>query len=366
MVNIYDLNTNKIEPIIFEILKTFETSVNKKVVLIKPNLLGAYDPEHGATTHPEVVKHIYQQLKMLGANPIGGDSPGGTVTDFEFAASISGLKQACEENFVSLTREVTEVNLPANKKIPSIFISQLYKNAPFIINVPKMKTHTLTTITGAIKNLYGIIPGSLKLRLHSEASSIKEFSSLLVDIYQIRPPDINIMEAITAMEGDGPAHGSIRKTNLILYSTNAIELDAIAAYMMGINPRNVHHLRIANQRGLGEINPEKIKVIGNLFRIPSFKPPSTYKTFLERALNRFANIIALTPNINTKICTKCGDCIKNCPKNAINMKEYPLINRADCISCFVCAECCPVGAIYLPKSIKGEFNARIKRRLRLK
>ncbi len=366
MVNIYDLKTNKVESVIFEILKPFEPSVNKKEVLIKPNLLGAYDPEHGATTHPEVVKHIYQQLKVLGANPIGGDSPGGTVTDFDFAASISGLKQACEGNFISLTREVTEVNLPANKKIPSIFISDFFKNAPFVINVPKMKTHTLTTITGAIKNLYGIIPGSLKLKLHSEAPSIEEFSSLLIDILQIRPPDINIMEAIIAMEGDGPAHGSTRKTNLILFSTNAVELDAIAAYMMGIEPRKVHHLRIAYQRGLGEINPEKIKVTGNLFRIPSFKPPSTYKTFLERTLNRFANIIALTPDINNKICNKCGDCIKNCPKNVITMKEYPFINRTDCISCFVCAENCPMGAIYIPKTIKDEFNARIKRRMSIK
>lgn len=362
MVEIFNLKITSLEKTVETILEPVYSKIRGREILLKPNVLGAYPPEKAVTTHPELVRVLYRKLKEMGARPVVGDSPGGTVTDPYRAAEISGILESCEGNFINLTGDLLEVSLSKNPKIAKIWISRRYYESLFVINLPKMKTHSLTIITGAIKNLYGIIPGGLKLHLHSEAPSLEEFSSLLVDIYEIRPPNLNIMEAILAMEGEGPAHRQPREVGLILSSENAVELDAITSHIMGIPPRRVPHIRIAHQRGLGEIEPAKIKVKGELVKIPSFKPPSAFRSFLEKTLNRYARILVLTPLVNTEICTKCSDCATNCPRDAIKLSPYPVINRNLCISCFACAETCPQGALSIP-TIKEEFAHRLRRRI---
>ncbi len=362
MIEIFNLKNTSLDNAIDSILSPIYSKVRGVEVLLKPNILGAYPPEKAVTTHPDLIRTLYRKLKDMGAKPIVGDSPGGTVTDPNMAAKISGIYDACEGNFINLTGDIVEINLPKNPKIPKIWVSRKYLESPFVINIPKMKTHSLTIITGAIKNLYGIIPGNFKLRLHSEAPTLEEFSRLLADIYEIRPPDLNIMEAILAMEGEGPAHGQPKEVGLIISSENAVELDAITSQIMGIPPIRVAHLRIAHQRGLGDIEPAKITISGTILKIPSFKPPSALKSFLEKTLNRYARILTLTPELNFEKCSKCGDCTQNCPRNAIELLPYPKINSKLCISCFVCAETCPKGALIIP-TVKKEMLNRIRRRI---
>lgn len=362
MVNIYDLKKISLEQAIESILKPYSFKLKGMDVLLKPNLLGAYPPEKAVTTHPALVKTLYQHLIDIGAKPVVGDSPGGTVTDYKKAAEVSGILEACAGNFINLTGEIVEVNLKGNKKIPKIWVSKKYLEAQFIINLPKMKTHSLTLLTGSIKNLYGILPGNFKLKLHSEAPSLRDFSSLLIDIYEIRPPDINIMEAILAMEGDGPSHGKPRELDLVLSSENGVELDALTSHIMGIPPQKIVHLKLAYERGLGEIDIAKISISGDLKKIKPFKTPPTFKNLLETTLNRYAKTLSITPELKKEKCTKCGDCQKNCPKLAINLQPFPEINKEVCISCFVCVENCYQGAFIIP-SVKKEFINRIKRRI---
>ena len=86
----------------------------------------------------------------------------------------------------------------------SYYISKEVFDYDHVINVPKLKTHSLMTLTGAIKNMYGIVPGGLKKKLHGELPLSEDFAEIIVDIYKRRIPSLNIMDAVIGIEGDGP------------------------------------------------------------------------------------------------------------------------------------------------------------------
>jgi uncharacterized protein (DUF362 family) len=219
-VIISDTQNNEIFEIIKNVFKIFgvEDKVKDKKVLIKPNILGPFPPERGVTTDPRVISAIVQELKKCGSKEIiVGDNSGSIHFDPLKIAKITGILDASDGCYSNIAREVLEVKVES-KFIDELFISKIVKEADYVINVPKFKTHSLTTITGAIKNMFGIIPGGKKAKLHTFSRSIKGFAELLVDIYQIRIPDLNIMDAIIGMEGVGPTNGETRVINKIISS----------------------------------------------------------------------------------------------------------------------------------------------------
>jgi len=153
-------------------------------------------------------------------------------------AKITGMLKASNGHLKNIAGEIEKVCLES-KFIEALYISKIVLHADYIINVPKFKTHSLTTITGAIKNMFGIIPGGKKAKLHTVTHSINEFAELLIDIYQIRIPDLHIMDAIIGMEGTGPTNGRISEINKIICSDNGISLYAVMAFMMGNNPSSI-------------------------------------------------------------------------------------------------------------------------------
>lgn len=79
-----------------------------------------------------------------------------------------------------------------------------------MINMPRCKTHALTGISGAIKNMFGVVMGGMKAQLHLSAVSTKRFCQVLLDVYELHVPDLHVMDALTAMEGNGPTQGHSR------------------------------------------------------------------------------------------------------------------------------------------------------------
>jgi uncharacterized protein (DUF362 family)/NAD-dependent dihydropyrimidine dehydrogenase PreA subunit len=365
-VIISDVRNNEISEIIKNVFEIFRVKdkVKDKKVLVKPNLLGAFPPERGVTTDPRIISAIVQELrKCKSKEVIVGDNSGSIHFDPFKIAKITGILDASDGCYSNIARKVLEVNVES-KFIDKLFISQIVKEADYVINVPKFKTHSLTTITGAIKNMFGIIPGGKKAQLHTLNRSIDEFAELLIDIYQIRIPDLNIMDAIIGMEGAGPTNGKIRIINKIISSDNGISLDSVMATMMRLKPDTIELLQVAKERNLGETDISNIIIDGELELISRFKTPNNgiFQRITRTAVPHMFNFASVKPIVNHNKCKICKKCIEVCPASAMNLiNKFPEADRKKCISCFCCDEHCPYGAIILPSWPQDLYN-RLKRK----
>ncbi|MBI9074845.1 MAG: DUF362 domain-containing protein [Desulfatibacillum sp.] len=334
-----------------EIFRQFPLDLNGKKVLVKPNILAGEPPEKGVTTHPAVVKAVVEKLKAEGALVMVGDNPGvfGYGKSVK-AADTAQISQAAGDSFVHLGQHPVKTKLPS-KDIPHVMISRDVLEADLVINLPKLKTHGLTFYTGAIKNTFGYVVGGDKMRVHSQAVTPKRFAQALVDIFSVRPPDLTIMDAVIAMEGNGPHHGNLRNVGKILASSNAVCLDAVAVTMIGKDPKSVLHLNIAAEKGLGTLDLDRISLNREITPIPDFKMPVTFVPGIAgMVLNRFlARWINCLPQIDQDKCKQCGLCVKHCPTQAMTMqkKSYPSADKNICINCYCCQEMCPEDAIAL-------------------
>jgi uncharacterized protein (DUF362 family) len=162
-------------------------------VLVKLNLLSAKAPEAAVTTHPAIVRATVELVQQLGATPVLGDSPGGGSTAASYKALLekTGIQDVVDNTgcelvrFDEAKREVAATNAKTFKKLT---LANAVTEADVIIGLPKLKTHNLTYYTGAVKLLYGYVPGLFKTEYHLHtANDINLFADLLLDIYETYP-----------------------------------------------------------------------------------------------------------------------------------------------------------------------------------
>ena len=334
-------------------------------VLLKVNMINSDFPEKAATTHPAILRAIIRIVKEMGAKPLVGDAPGVAYRRIECAWQKTGFRKAAEEEGAEVInfREVEEINNPTNKRVPVLHIAKEVLDADVVISLPKLKTHSFTLFTGAIKNLYGTIPGFRKKELHALAPRPQDFAELMVDIFSVVNSSLAIMDGVVGMEGDGPVSGSPRKIGLILASKDLVSLDAVASNIIGYHPFDIEITKVAAKRGLGIGKLEEIEIKGvslNEVRIEDFKLVSNLNGLLKRVPSFVFSIIRptvslllkVTPDVDEESCKKCGDCIEACPVKAIEMENhnYPIINQKGCIRCFCCTEVCPYGAMKIKRN----------------
>ncbi len=330
-------------------------------VLLKPNLLSARSPDAAVTTHPELVAAIAREVRAQGGEVAVGDSPGGGVREISDVWEKTGLAEiAARENLRLANFEgAGVVRYPVNGR--DYYISRPVVEADLIINIPKLKTHVLTMLSGAVKNMFGIVPGFRKANYHKEAPTPDAFAQILVDILSLRPPDLNIMDAVLAMEGEGPSSGTPRWMNLLLASSDPVAIDAIAACIIGIRADDIPTTKIASESGLGIGWPEAIEVVGTRLQdalCPDFRLTSNRKMKLIPApISRFlGRYIWIRPAINTANCSQCYLCVDACPTGALSSTptEYPAIDYEKCINCWCCHESCPSKAVEIEQSWLAE------------
>jgi Pyruvate/2-oxoacid:ferredoxin oxidoreductase delta subunit len=215
----------------------------------------------------------------------------------------------------------------------------------------------MTVMTGAVKNLFGCIPGKRKAQWHLNTGvDHGHFMQLLLELSALIKPRITIIDAVIGMEGNGPGSGDPRRIGAVLAGRDAVAVDVVSALLVGAVPEKLPIIRAALQQGFGEARPECIRVLGERvddMKIADFRfPPQGAAEFPmpEWLKSSLKNALTTRPVINADECIVCGVCQGHCPRNAIERTGNRLsIRYRDCIRCFCCQEFCPQGAITVGK-----------------
>ena len=202
-------------------------------VLIKPNMLQAKPPEEAITTHPQVLEAVINIVQDAGGIALVGDSHGGPAEGLQKYWDITGYNEVCKRCDVELVNFEKSGVYIKERNGRKYYIAKPVLDCDCLINLPKLKTHSLTVFTCAIKNMYGTIPGQRKTEYHKLAPKTTDFAELVVDIYALTKPQLNIVDGIVSMEGMGPAGGNLRDLGLILASTDGLALDSFICHMLG-------------------------------------------------------------------------------------------------------------------------------------
>lgn len=244
----------------------------------------------------------------------------------------------------------------SNIKLKKINMTGLIKDVDCIINIPKLKAHQLTRYSGAIKNIFGCIPGGLKPQCHALAPNPKEFAGLLADVYMFVKPKIilNVMDGIVGLEGNGPGpSGTIKRSDIIAVSKDALSLDIVCSSLIGARPKDIPMLKECIDRGMQkkriETN-EKVNISPYLLPKPFPIPSSVYKYFAKFSYYK--------PTVDNEKCKRCGMCVNICPQKALTIKDKLTFDYSKCIYCYCCHENCPFCAIKLKDNIFLRLHKR--------
>lgn len=367
-----DYNPENIKTIIDEIFKSLsinsDTIKPNSKVLIKPNLLSAYTPEQAITTHPEIVRAVVKKIKELKAIPVIGDSAGNLLRGMEYVWEKTGMLQVAKEENVELVNfeTVGSVELAIeHSAIKNIYLTKALINCDYIINLPKIKTHTFMGFSCGIKNFYGCVPGARKVEYHKLAPTPYDFSQLLSEIYRIVNDKLilTIADGVCGLEGNGPSLSGIKRNyNMIIASRDTITLDLFILNLLGSKYDN-SFVDILKKKKLGNTDITNIIYYGDnttLFNTKKVKFPSTWiLSIFPRRLALFAGkflgkLIWIKPKIDNNKCVGCLQCLKSCPVKAISKPEKhkkPIVDKTKCISCFCCHELCTHKAVKIERSI---------------
>ena len=336
-------------------------------ILLKPNVLVGSAPEKCVCTHPAVLRAAAIVAQEAGAVLSCGDSSG--VGGCALNMRLAGLKAVTDELGIPLAdfSDGAVRHHPEALLYHQFTIANGVLAADGLVSLSKLKTHSLTRMTGAVKNQFGCIPGMLKAQHHATLPDVYDFATMLVDLNTLLKPRLYIMDAIMAMEGNGPRGGDPRKIGVLLFSNDPIALDATACRLIDLNPEYVPTMQPGEKSGLGTYHADNIEVRGadiEQFICRDFKAvrksPDRVKGGWLRAFVKQS--VTPRPVIDAGKCTQCGTCVRHCPVDpkAVdwqdgNKNKPPVYNYQRCIRCFCCQELCPESAITVRSPLLGRL-----------
>ncbi|OEF97522.1 DUF362 domain-containing protein [Desulfuribacillus alkaliarsenatis] len=336
-------------------------------VLLKMNLLMKKRPEEATTTHPLFVKALAETLLEYGADVIIGDSPGGPFNEkmlkgiYKYCGITNVVEELAEAQGygtrIQLNYNTNHMNVdnPDGLLLKHLTVTEMLLDVDKVISVSKLKTHGMTMFTGAVKNMFGIIPGMLKAEYHFKMPELDDFCNALVDICAYGNPVLSFMDGIVGMEGAGPSAGNPRNIGAVIASTSPYHLDVVASSLINLNPLDVPTIKLSSLRGLCTGTLTDIDVQGKSiehflikdFDIPPIRQVTLFMKntpkFLQPILN---SMLQPKPIFDHSMCVGCNVCAEHCPADVISMVDKrPIVDLNPCIRCFCCQELCPKKAV---------------------
>ncbi|HZH85137.1 MAG TPA: DUF362 domain-containing protein [Phototrophicaceae bacterium] len=246
-------------------IKLFGLEMKGKRVVLKPNLV-EFDPKAVINTHPAVVEAAIDSFKSLGAKEVIVAEGPGHRRDNEYLLTASGLYDVVKDHgvkYVDLnTDEVRLIDLKSSlTNLKQLYLPETLFNADLLVSIPKLKTHHWAGVTLSMKNMFGVVPGAIygwpKNALHWAG-----IVGSIVDINSSLPiPRFAIVDGIVGMEGNGPLQGQQKNSGVLVLGDDLVAVDATAARLMTIEPRQVKYLNLAGEF-LGNLERDKIEQIG--------------------------------------------------------------------------------------------------------
>ncbi len=338
---IYIKRGEQLRKSIAEIFKGFGfRELRGKKVVVKPNMLRAAKPDERVITDPRLLSETVSFLLGSGADVIVGDNsaPNRTCNEIEIA-HYCGFIEASHGRFRNISSHSKKLIRKENV-LKELYVSSDVLDCDILVSLPKLKAHDLTMMTVAVKNHFGIIPGGLKPHIHSLFPRIDDFSRVLVEVYEVRPPDVIIVDCLNVIDAKGKRYAP----GIIIGGDNGHAIDFICAQLVGSDPYIIPTLKIARDEGLFE--PNNIEVIGEFRRLKGYSMPVNFPfrnsvvEFVARMLYKIW--LARKPVIDLSACKRCLGCEDVCPKDAIKNQT---IDYKKCIKCYCCLEVCPHQAI---------------------
>jgi len=230
-------------------------------VLIKVNFISIKTYETGVTTDPLVVEAIIRKVKEFSDEIFVVESDA-SMTDADKACKATGMLDVCNSNqvkFINLRKEKDRIKLtiPNSETLKEITVPKIVVDSA-IINAAKLKTHNEAGVSLGMKNMFGLLPDKLKFKYH-----LKGVSKVIVDINTVLKSRLTVIDGFYALEGPGPTSGTPVRMDLTIAGKDPIATDATACRVMGINPEEIYHIKRAYEKGFGEIDEARIKIVGN-------------------------------------------------------------------------------------------------------
>lgn len=354
----------------------------KGTVLIKPNLSCARPSGSGLVTNVAVLTALVKMVADQGARPLVGDLPivGWDANKVFDATGVRAIEEAGGE-LVDWRNNTIEIELPNARILKKVEIARTAIEVDAIINVPVLKHHYLTHLSGSLKNLFGLVEPNFRPRVH-----VLGLDEPIVDLYEFLKPKIvlNVMDATCIAQSvrpAGPYYGPTEakpafKANMVMASKDAVALDAVASRVIRIDPVEVEMVRIASERGLGTIDP---RTLGNargaslkikksfVGKLMPYMEDAWTSEYLNAIAHPFAKRLYGKDIVSLKCarkemdeadpsriviagnCKQCSLCVGACPEKNITLKKNGPAFGKNCIKCYICVEICPNGVLAIER-----------------
>ncbi len=333
-----------------------------KKVTIKPNLLAKIEVEKCVTSHPSFVKAACEYFCSLGAIVTVADSPGGVYNKSAFhgICAQTGMYDAVKETGASVNEDFGhEMKSDHDISKYSFNIINPIAEADVVVNLARLKTHALCEMSASVKNMFGSIPGLQKAEQHARFPERLSFADMLCDLCELTAPQINIIDAVICMEGNGPSGGTLRKMGAVIASCDPFSADVLGSYLMGYTPDEVGTVQRAVKRGLCAKDVNELCIIGEdkeKYKAKFIRPDSRAGGIVKQIPTIFGGRLRVAleprPTVKKSLCVGCAVCAKNCPVDAIEIKEKKaFIDKTKCIKCYCCQEFCPQEAVKAKSSL---------------
>lgn len=362
-------------------------------VLVKPNLLLPSPPERAIVTHPAVVRAVVRLAQEAGGRVLIGDNVGSSsaLKDWARSYEVIGLAAVVAETGAELNFEFQARQRPAptGRLLKMIDVSGFVAEADVVISVSKLKTHSLMRFTGAVKNLFGTVPGMSKFAYHAKLPTVDQFAEMLLDVARSVGAALHVMDAVVGMDGHGPSAGDPFPIGAILAGTDPVAVDIAALALVGCDPLTVPTVAAAVHRGWPGVRPPvpgwpgvrlpvpgwpggitghvaDLELLGDSLpslQVNGFRLPAGGRrdlAFVPQFLRSWGvRYMVARPVVATERCTGCGTCIANCPVQTIHrVGGRARILAQRCIYCYCCHETCPEKAIDLHRPLVSKLLAR--------